>query len=120
MIITLCGSARFEPQFKEWNKKLGLLGHVPFSLCCYPSDEGSKNWYSPEQKDMLDLVHLKKIDVSDAILVLNVDNYIGDSTRREISWARMAKKQIIWLEFSPVNMRGFDSTVHNQGWMKNA
>lgn len=99
MIITLCGSARFEQDFKDWNTKLGLLGHSVFSLSAYPSDlPGGKDWYSEDQKITLDLVHLNKIKVSDAILVLNRDNYVGSSTAREVQWARMLGRQIIWLK----------------------
>ncbi|OJG97056.1 hypothetical protein RV18_GL001205 [Enterococcus termitis] len=30
---------------------------------------------------------MKKIDLSDEIFVINVDGYIGDSTRKEIAYA---------------------------------
>lgn len=98
MIITLCGSARFEHEFHDWNKRLSLRGHVVIGLSRYPSQEGSKDWYTPEQKVTLDLVHLRKINVADAVLVINVDGYVGDSTRREIEWARMCGKDVYFMD----------------------
>lgn len=96
--VTLCGSARFESHFHLWNKLLTLSGHTVFGLGCYPSIEGSKDWYSPEEKDTLDTVHKLKISRSDAIVVLNVDGYIGESTLSEIRFAALFGTRIHMLE----------------------
>lgn len=105
MKFTICGSARYEKEFHEWNKRLGLAGHISYSMMTFPSVEGSKDWYSADEKETLDLAHLLKIQESDAILVLNVDGYIGESTKREIKWARMLEKEVYWLvqgkDFAP-------------------
>src|SRR5258708_19926214 len=94
MRITLCGSARFESMFHKWNKDLTLAGHTLYDLAVYPSYmNDNKNWYNEEQKTILDLVHLNKILNSDAIVVIDVDEYYADSTRRENAWARMHKKR---------------------------
>jgi hypothetical protein len=102
MRLTLCGSARFEGMFHKWNKDLTLAGHTIYALAVYPSFmDGDKNWYSEEQKTLLDLVHLDKILNSDGIVVIDVNEYYGDSTRREITWARMQNKKVYWItEFS--------------------
>ncbi len=84
MIITLCGSTKFEEQFHAWNEALTLAGHVVLSLGVFPSNKPDREWYTPEQKEALDLVHLAKIELSDAIILLNVDGYVGSSARREI------------------------------------
>ena len=109
MIITLCGSARFEEQFKDWNEKLTLAGHTVFSLSVYASDKkmqrmidptwnGSHEWYTEEQKTVLDQMHKEKIDLSEGIVVLNVDGYVGDSTASEIHHARRLGKSVFFLE----------------------
>lgn len=124
MIITLCGSTRFRDHFQSWNAKLGLKGHCVFNLSMFgreATDSGKPDEntvVSEAEKITLDLVHLAKIDVSDAVFILNVDKYIGFSTRREIEWARMRGKQVIWLEFDEPNMRYGDLTSHNQGFWK--
>lgn len=97
MKFTICGSAHFEDQYHEWNKRLGLMGHISYSLMTFPSVEGSKSWYLKDEKETLDLAHLAKIEESDAILVLNVDGYVGESTAREVKWARIRNKAIYWL-----------------------
>lgn len=40
--------------------------------------------------------HFKRIELSDAILVVNVNNYIGDSTKLEIEYAKKLRKEIIY------------------------
>jgi hypothetical protein len=98
MKFTLCGSARFEKEFHHWNKMLGLMGHISYSLMTFPSVEGKKTWYTPDQKETLDLLHLAKIEESDAIFVLNKDGYIGESTARELKWALLRYKQVFGLQ----------------------
>lgn len=95
MKITLCGSARFEKEFKEINRRLTLAGHVVYSLAVYPSDMGEKVWYTPGEKKILDEVHKKKIDASDAIYVISPGGYIGESTKSEIDYALKTGKQVI-------------------------
>ena len=48
---------------------------------------------------MLDRMHLAKIDLADEIFVINVDNYIGDSTRNEIEYAKSKGKKVRFLEY---------------------
>ena len=49
-------------------------------------------------KDRLDALHKEKIALSQAIVVINVDGYIGESTRNEISYARALGKKVYWLD----------------------
>ena len=46
----------------------------------------------------MDRLHLRKIDLADEILVLNVGGYIGQSTRNEINYARSIGTNIRYLE----------------------
>lgn len=54
---------------------------------------------------MLDDMHKRKIDLSDAIYVINVGGYIGDSTKSEIEYAKMTGKEIMYLESTNVLKR---------------
>jgi len=47
---------------------------------------------------MLDRLHLRKIDLADEILVINVGGYIGESTKSEIKYAKEHSKKIRYLE----------------------
>lgn len=54
--------------------------------------------FSEQEKIILDLVHLRKIQESEAIVVINPGGYIGFSTKREIMWAIMLNKLIFAIE----------------------
>ena len=65
------------------------------------------SWYSTEESHQaehegvaahMDELHLRKIDLADYIFVANKDGYIGDSTRREIAYARGLGKKVLFLE----------------------
>jgi len=49
---------------------------------------------SEDEKAVLDALHLRKIDLADRILVVNPDGYIGESTSREIAYARASGKPV--------------------------
>ena len=36
--------------------------------------------------------------VSDGVVVVNRDNYVGESTAREVQWAKINGKRIWWIE----------------------
>jgi hypothetical protein len=56
----------------------------------------------PEIAAKLDELHFRKIDLADWILILNYDGYIGESTRKEIEYARSIGKIIRYLESESV------------------
>ena len=45
----------------------------------------------------LDELHLRKIDLADEVLILNVDGYIGESTSRELAYAQKLEKRVRFL-----------------------
>ena len=49
-------------------------------------------------KEQMDELHLRKIDLCDEVLVINVDGYVGESTKNEIEYAEKAGKPIEYLE----------------------
>ena len=96
-VITLCGSTRFKEQFIEMQKKLTLEGNIVISEGAYGHSGDNEVW-TDGKKAMLDRMHLAKIDLADEIFVINVDNYIGDSTRNEIEYAKSKGKRVRFLE----------------------
>ena len=56
----------------------------------------SKDDYTLEEALMIDKMHKEKIKLSDAILVVNVNGYIGSSTKSEIEYAKNLNKEIIY------------------------
>ena len=57
----------------------------------------NRNFTEDEEK-LLDELHRIKIDLADAIYVVNVNGYIGKSTREEIEYAKQKGKEILYLE----------------------
>ena len=51
-----------------------------------------------DTKKMLDEMHKQKIDMSDEIYVINLNGYIGESTKSEIEYANSKGKNISYLE----------------------
>lgn len=99
-IVCLCGSTRFMDTFREANLRETLAGNVILTVGCdTKSDEHLE--LSPETKEALDLLHKRKIALADEIFVLNVDGYIGESTKSEIAFAERAGKGIRYLEPTP-------------------
>jgi len=96
-VITLCGSTRFKEQFLEEQKRLTLEGNVVISVGLF-GQSGDEEVWKPGIKEMLDRMHLSKIDMADEIFVINVDGYIGESTKREISYALAHGKTVKYLE----------------------
>jgi hypothetical protein len=94
-LITLCGSTKFKAAFEEWNVRLTMQGAVILSIVI-PSHSYGLTW-TAEQKQMLDKMHLAKIDLSDEIFVLDVAGYIGESTAREIAHAKATGKSVRYL-----------------------
>lgn len=99
--ITLCGSTQFPEAFEYWNAQLTLAGNIVYSVAIMPHHANICGELRDDEKAKLDQVHLKKIDNSDAIFVVDVGGYIGDSTRREIEYAKLGGKEVYLLsEFS--------------------
>ena len=105
-IITLCGSSRFcdimavcawllEKEEQAITMGLHLL----------------PNWYTQVEGHLaeeegvaqaFDELHLRKIDISDEVFVVNYNNYIGESTRKEIEYAKKSDKKIRWFTHDPI------------------
>ena len=96
-VITLCGSTRFKEQFLEQQKRLTLEGNIVISVGLF-GHSGDEEVWKPGTKEMLDKMHLQKIDMADEIFVINVGGYIGESTRREIAHAEQSGKSVRYLE----------------------
>jgi hypothetical protein len=57
-------------------------------------DHGANKLITNEQKTALGALHLRTIDLVDRVLVVNPGGYIGESTSREIAYARATGKPI--------------------------
>ncbi len=92
-IITLCGSLKFKKEIMEIAEKMALKGNCILTPV-YPVLENYKR--TAKQLKKLKEEHFKRIELADAILVVNVNNYIGDSTNLEIEYAKKLGKEILY------------------------
>ena len=94
-VIVLCGSTRFEDEFKMVNKELTLRGHIVISVGVFGHSSDNKIW-DENTKRLLDKIHKRKIDLASAIMVINKDGYIGESTKSEIEYAIATNKEVYY------------------------
>ena len=99
-VITLCGSTRFKDDFFQIQKRLTLEGNIVISVGLFGHSGDSEVWENMDEgtltktKEMLDDMHKRKIDMADSIYVINVDGYIGESTKSEIEYALAHGKKV--------------------------
>ena len=74
-------------------EKMALEGYCVLTPA-YPVSENIER--TKEQLIKLKEAHFKRIELSDAIFVVNINNYIGDSTKLEIDYAKKIGKEIIY------------------------
>ena len=92
-IVTLCGSLKFQKEMMTIAEKMALEGYCILTPV-YPVSENIER--TEKQLIKLKEAHIKRIELSDAILVVNANNYIGNSTNLEIDYAKKLGKEIIY------------------------
>lgn len=93
-VITICGSMKFKKEMIDIATKLELKGYVVIQ-CVYFADDRE---LTEDELKLLSQLHYKKIEISDAIYVVNINGYIGESTKQEILYAKTLNKEILSLE----------------------
>ncbi len=94
-VITICGSMKFSNQMKQiaWDLETkqgyAVIQPVYNDNFSAESDQVIKN---------LGECHFRKIEISDAIYVVNINGYIGSSTQKEILFAKNMGKDVIYHE----------------------
>jgi hypothetical protein len=102
-IVVLCGSTRFMDTFQMANLTETLKGNIVLSVGCNTHCDQTLFSGLPEDvvriiKERLDTLHLRKIDMADEVLILNLGGYIGASTQRELDYAIALGKRVRYLE----------------------
>lgn len=115
MKLCLIGSSRFMNEYREANKALTLAGHIVYTVAAISTSiSGGEYGITKDQKEILDLVHLRKILESDAVvLITDKTGYYGESTRREIRWASLINKDL----YFPEDVREAYLSI-NDKWIK--
>lgn len=95
-IVCLCGSTKFKGAFEKANFNETMKGNIVLSVGCFMHKD--KILITEDQKIKLDELHKRKIDLADEVLILNVEGYIGKSTKSELEYAKKNNKIIKYLE----------------------
>ena len=104
IIVCLCGSTdkhKTGDAFHEANLRETLAGNIVLTIGCdFKSDADLllAGELTADDKRRLDDLHLYKIDLASEVLFLNVGGYLGESSRRELAYARAGGKRIRFLE----------------------
>jgi hypothetical protein len=87
---------RFADEMGAANRELTLAGAIVLAPGVFPSAEDRDRTpvITDEQKAALSALHLRKIDLADRVLVVNPGGYVGESTSREIAYARDIGKAV--------------------------
>ena len=96
-IVCICGSMRFYKTMLLIAERLTFKGFIVLMPFASKDKIEAKNEKEMQYKEsMLDRMHLVKIDMTDIVLVVDIDmvdkkghqdTYIGESTRNEIAYA---------------------------------
>lgn len=93
-VVTLCGSMRFAKQMQQ----IALELETKYGYCVLQPIFEADTKLSDEDLDSLAKAHFKKIDISDAVYIVNIDGYVGKSVSEEIRYAKERNKEILYHE----------------------
>ena len=95
VVVTLCGSMRYQNEMIEIARNLGVTFGYCVLQCVY--DFAGKN-DTQKERDKIIRAHYKKIDLCDFIYVVNIDGFISESTQKEIDYAIKKGKEVYYHE----------------------
>lgn len=95
----MCGSSRFEKIFVDVELDFIQKGAVVLT----PVFVSEVN-LTLDLAKLLGKMHLKKIELADEIFVIDVDGYIGESTKKEIAYAKEKKLPVRYYSEEYINI----------------
>ncbi len=94
-VICMCGSLKYTPELMIETEKLTLQGYNVISVIYETRD---RNSYSDDEIKLFIELHHQKIDLAEAVFVVNFNGHIGDGTKSDINYAKQTGKEIMYLE----------------------
>lgn len=92
-VVCLCGSGRFWSEILETAAELTLKGYIVLQPN-FNTKQVPPNHTTTEEKERLDLLHLDKISMADEVVIVCPGGYVGESTARELFFAKRTGKLI--------------------------
>lgn len=93
-VITLCGSMKFYKEMQE----IAIALETKYGYCVIAPIGYTNMAVSEEMAEALSKAHYKKIDIADAVYIVNIGGYIGKAVSEELRYAKMRGKEIIYHE----------------------
>ncbi len=100
-VVLLIGSTKFKDVFLEVEEKLALKGYLVFTPSVY-NQSGEVPGCGVETKKILDTAAKMKVCRSDIVIVIDKDGYIGSSTKKQIEWAELLNKTVLYYSHGDV------------------
>ncbi len=116
-IITLCGSTKYKDEYLLVNKWLTLQGNVVISVSMFGHVDNEP--LTEKEKIILDEIHKEKIELSNEIFVIDVNGYIGMSTKNEIEYAKSKEKKIRYLSDELIEFTKWKNSFYNRTTLEN-
>ena len=91
--VTICGSMKFEREMQKISFVLEAKQGYNVLQCVYNTDNIE---ILPDDIRRLETAHFKKIEMSDAVYIVDIDGYIGEQVKKEIEYAKSIGKEIIY------------------------
>lgn len=95
-VIAIIGSSKFKAQQLGVAQRETLRGKVVLLPGFWHHVDMVP--ITDEQKRMIDELTLRKIDLADEVIVVNVNGYVGVSTQKGIDYAKLVDKPVKYLE----------------------
>lgn len=91
--VALCGSMKFENEMKRIAFFLETKYNMCVLQCVYNED---KSELGEDEIIALNSAHFRKIELADAVYVVNINGYIGEQVKKEIALAENLGKEVIF------------------------
>lgn len=91
--VTICGSMRFWKEMQSIAFLLETKHNMNVLQCVYNADDLD---ITPTEQAFLEKAHYRKIELADAIYVVDIQGYIGNQVSKEINFAKSKGKEIIF------------------------
>lgn len=96
-IIVMLGSGKFVDDHQREAKRLTLEGNLVIPFAMYRGEKSESEFIDPKDKPMLHSICDQKVELCDAVFVVNPDGYIGPRTMESIRYAESLGKEVIYM-----------------------
>ena len=94
MVITISGSMKYRDEMIKLQEELTLK--YGWTILLPSIINKNKEEITKEENKRLLESHYRKIDISDKVIIFDKDGYIGNNTKKEISYCSKKGKPILW------------------------